>query len=59
MVNLVDADGSYAERSSDLLTKQSRPGRSLVGVDELTGDDLVAEKRLTVGEMGVRESRVG
>lgn len=53
MVDFVDTDRGYAKRSSDFLTEKRGSRRALISIDELMGDDLMAEEGLSVGEVGV------
>ena len=58
MVDLVDSDRGEPDGCSAFMSKQRGGCVTVVGVDELGGDDTVAEEGLTVCEVGVREAGV-
>ena len=59
VVDFVDSNGGEADRCSDLVPEDGCRGVPNVSVDELAGNDAVAEEGLTIGEVSVRGASIG
>ena len=59
VVDLVDADRGEADGGGDFVSEDGGAAGADIGVDELTGDDLVAIEGLSVGEVGVGGAGIG